>query len=422
MIARASSRHARTLAVAAVLLAMLAPLAALAGTARSGARALFLAPSVRASGLGGAGGALWWGGDPDDWANPALLPDHRGLRYGDMSVDLLPGVSDDTRFTSQRLTAAWGGVGVLAGGKLGLADGGRLDMGRQLAVDEAGDPRGYWHPWAETESFGVGLDLVWLAEALDWGPPAPERWRLAIGHTWKTYTDLLAPGELMLDSRDAGAEVDTKDLGAHGRWRAIDTRDTADGWLRRHGGAQLDLAASWSRLNYDEASVVYIDDDQRDPIARVDRLAASARLAAAHLDLGAPDSWLGRLGAGLSPLLSVGVVYEQRDRVLPAERDGVRDWDDWSDREQVTAYGVELTLANVFSYRLGHVDDDGNGIAGGSSGWSVGLDLGRVGGFRYDEATVPQSDGLDDVTREGWTAFVDVVELVNLVQTTRGGR
>jgi len=113
-----------------------------AGSANSGARALFFDPSVRSAALGGAGGSLWWGGDPNDWANPALLPFHRGIRYSDMQSDLVPQLSSDTHFTSSRLTLAWEEFGLVDGGKIGLADGGRFDMGRQIAVDEGGNLRG----------------------------------------------------------------------------------------------------------------------------------------------------------------------------------------------------------------------------------------------------------------------------------------
>src|SRR5262249_37494468 len=44
-------------------------------------RSLDLDPSIRSAGMGAAASAVFWGGDVDDWANPALLAAQRGARY-----------------------------------------------------------------------------------------------------------------------------------------------------------------------------------------------------------------------------------------------------------------------------------------------------------------------------------------------------
>ena len=46
-----------------------------------------------------------------------------------------------------------------------------------------------------------------------------------------------------------------------------------------------------------------------------------------------------------------------------------------------------------------------------SDGWGLGVRLGDIAGFRWDEATIPQASSLSKVQREGLTAFVDVVAL-----------
>src|SRR5437016_1649618 len=77
----APARSARSPAGAGAALALLAALGAHPAAAQTASTVLDLDPSIRAAGAGGASNAVFWGGDPDIWANPALLGYARGLRY-----------------------------------------------------------------------------------------------------------------------------------------------------------------------------------------------------------------------------------------------------------------------------------------------------------------------------------------------------
>ena len=66
-------------------------------------------PSIEGAGMGGASMAAFWQENPDDWANPALMGFHNGLRYGYGQTQLF---ADDVQYTTHRfLIGAWG-VGV----------------------------------------------------------------------------------------------------------------------------------------------------------------------------------------------------------------------------------------------------------------------------------------------------------------------
>jgi len=71
--------------------------------------------------------------------------------------------------------------------------------------------------------------------------------------------------------------------------------------------------------------------------------------------------------------------------------------------------GFEITLLEVFSLRRGNWKNPDGDIDGDTSGWSVGVELDGLGGFRYDEASRPQATGLDDVDREAWLVHLDVL-------------
>ena len=51
------------------------------GPARAYGIVLDLDPSIRAAGAGGGNGAVFWGGDANSWANPALLAYGTGVRF-----------------------------------------------------------------------------------------------------------------------------------------------------------------------------------------------------------------------------------------------------------------------------------------------------------------------------------------------------
>ena len=69
-----------TLAIA-VLSVMSVAAPAPTALAQGAAQSTNLPPSVRSSGMGFASNAVFWGGDPDYWSNPALLGYHDGIRY-----------------------------------------------------------------------------------------------------------------------------------------------------------------------------------------------------------------------------------------------------------------------------------------------------------------------------------------------------
>ena len=122
-------------------------------------------PSPRSSSMADAGTAMFWGTDPNGWANPALLGYARGLCWeqGGRSLD------GDLVIKTRSTTFGWGGVGFSAMGQPfeGL---GHVEMGGGISgggVEVTFDDR--------VRSWGVGVSaahaLAMLAAAR--GRPAP---------------------------------------------------------------------------------------------------------------------------------------------------------------------------------------------------------------------------------------------------------
>ncbi|NIW24423.1 MAG: hypothetical protein GWN29_07575, partial [Gammaproteobacteria bacterium] len=126
----------------------------------SAAISLHIDPSIRAQGMGGASSAAFWGGDPNYWANPALLGYHRGLRYEYGKTQLVPDLATDVFFTSTRYSVGAWGVGFAFGGKPGQLGGSRLDYGRSDFFDANGNFAGSFDSFENVETWGVGVNVV----------------------------------------------------------------------------------------------------------------------------------------------------------------------------------------------------------------------------------------------------------------------
>jgi hypothetical protein len=382
-----------TLGLVCVALTIVVPVSVNAqGTARS----LDLEPSVRAAGAGSAGSAVFWGGDPNYWANPALLGYHRGLRYEWGKTQLVPGLATDVFFKTERYTIGIAGIGVALAGKPHGLGGLRLDYGATQGTDEQGNPTEIFDAYEDIQSLGIGVSLAELGAAIarHAGSDAPALARhvdIAVGMNRKHVKVVLAPG--------FEGETDASDIGFLFRVSPVNTFG-AGGYRRSTTlPVRFDLSYGWSILNYDDAMITY-PTQQPFPTSRIFKNGLAAQVA-----VGFPRSarrnmehrWL---ADALDPLVSVGTS---------AELEHVQAGDRPSPSYDVRRYGVEVTVANILSLRTGYVDDQEGEIQNATFGLGLGFNFGRIAGFRYDWAQVPQSTGLEDVKRNAFTVFFDPI-------------
>lgn len=402
--------------------------AAAAGDA-SASSALSLPASIRTAGTGGAGSAAFWGGDPDAWSNPALLGYHQGVRFD--SGDTPYGTSSGFEFHSARWSAAFGGIGVMGPG---TPPGPR----RTELIDDAvpGTPG---RTSQRIEMWGAGISLadaissvMALAGA---APPALlSRFDVAAGAMRNELRTGLAP--------DAESRAQTTDYGVVARWtpentldpRATAVRDAATPgpWRwpqandpartrrardpragmfpdlrppRRREPRRFDMAYAYSVKNAGRAAIESAAGGS-EPLERVARHGVSASIAHGRPRRFGGTPWLTR---AFTPLYAGGIVGDL-ERVDPGNGTDSRD---------IQRYGVEATYANVFTLRRGRVKDAAAGLDGTTSGYSIGLDLGYLGGVRYDRARVPQANGLPSLERRGITAWVDPMVLLRAARRRR---
>lgn len=397
------------LLLAATLVSSLAPIPGLgagraaAQAAESGAQSTFLDPSIRASGMGRAAVAVFWGDDPEDWANPSLLSQRRGVHFEWGRSRLVPDLAEDVYFTTTRLSAGAYGVGVSIVGKPWVDVGEEfLDYGKSYATDVDGNIIGTFHSHEEIRSIGFGVSLPTLfenlARATGGDPPRLSRVvDVSVGHAWKTVLVDLAPAFVTVDQKKGAGEARTGDTGIFARVTPRNTLD-ADGLSDAGWGSRVDFSAGWSFLNDDGATISFIDVDQADPIVRDSRLGLGARLLLDRAPEG-ERTWLSEL---TSPLLSFGATWE-RSRYS---------WRSVQFHNTVNRWGLEAVLANVVSIRTGHVDDPVGTVQGFTWGFGAGFTYRGAFGVRYDFASVPQSRYLvGSVDRNGVTAFVDPIRL-----------
>ena len=377
-------------------------LAPLPAHAQGAAISTLLAPSVRAAGMGEASSGVSWGADPDWWANPALLGYARDLRFGHGSTRLVPDLADDVHFTTNRTTFGAWGIGIAVAGKPvpGLGSS-RLSYGRSEATDPAGNPLGTFESYEEISSLGIGLSLVRAYESIRraTGGVAPALSRygdVSLGWTTKDVEVHLSPE--FGGTGGVGGETSAKDVGLHVRLTPFDSFERPASPIR----LRVDLEHGRSTINDGRPTIDFGLGGPPDPLVEVARRGWSARVALhpAEFDRSLGEGGTGWIAGILTPLLSAGyAIDEETDRFGGGGESTI-------DRR-----GFEVTVFNMVSYRRGHVDDPDGRIVGSSSGWSAGLAVDGVGGFRFDRAITPQSEGLTRLRRNAWTLFIDPLSL-----------
>jgi len=367
-------------------------LAATAAHAQGAAVSLLYDPSIRAAGMGGAGSAVFWGGDANVWANPALLGYAQGLRFERGRTQLVPGLATDVWFDTERHTIGGGGLGVAMTGK---PDG----IGRTL-LDYGGD--GY-HGYEHAASWSVGASAAGLASTLwRWRgaePPAFTRYAdLAFGVSRKEVRVVLAPW--------GSAHAAQRDWGLLARVTALDNSRRG---ARPNVPLRLDAAYAHSVVNAADATIRFTGEDLISPIYRLFFNGIAVRgemgLPAAARSRFERAPWLAE---SFEPLLSLGLSCDLEHAQAGDYADNGYD---------VRHLGAELTVANLLTVRGGHLEDKTGGISGATLGWGLGFRAGRYAGFRYDYGTRPQASGLQDVKRRGWTAFLDIAALARAGNT-----
>lgn len=386
----------RSSLLAAVLLA-----AACSGTAHSQGtgRSLDLDPSVRASGMGMASNAVFWDEVSNHWGNPALLGYQRGLSYEWGNTQLVPGLAADVHFSTNVMKIGGGGLGMAFSGEPFGLGGLHLDYGESQGTDDQGNPTGTFDTFEQIDAWSFGLSAARAAEtiAMMTGHD-PDQWSrygdVSFGMTYKhlemDFSSFL--GQASTDARDLGYLVRLSPTELFPQIRDI---------------VGLDLAYGWSDLSYEADPVVFLNEDNPDEVSEHERrgYAGRVRLDWPHMSTEmAGPSWF---WDGLHPLLSFGLANDHSE-IGPS-----------SSKYETEGNGWELTIANVFSWRDGHYEDLTGDIDGSTSGWGVGLPIGRFGGVRYDFATIPQAQNSDlqDVERHGASAWIDVMKVWHATQS-----
>jgi hypothetical protein len=367
--------------------------------AQGTARSLDIDLSPVSSAMGGASTAVFWGDDLSHWGNPALLGYQRGIRYEWQRSSLVPGLAQGVYLTSEAVKLGAGGVGIVLSGKPWGIGNRKLHYGWSEGVDEQGNPTGFFSDsYEKADSWGFGVSALQLAQSVlgiaGSQPATLSRYGdVSFGMNFKDVVIALAPGYV-----GGTASASTRDVGVLVRLTPID-------FLDRAGPApvRVDLALGWATLNSNDAMFVFLNEDQASPATRHRRKGLALRVAAN------PPGWaLGPartssarwiLRKGLSPLLSIGAAA---DGAKLSAGGGEPSF-------ETSGYGVEVTVANVLSYRTGHYRDKEGDISGSTGGWGVALPIGSLAGVRFDQARFPQarSSDLPDVIRHAFSAWVD---------------
>jgi hypothetical protein len=342
-----------------------------------------LDPSTRSAGMGGAGGAIFWGDDTSPWANPALLGMASGLRYVDGRTSILP--DDVFPYVTQQTTLGYCGLGLSLSGQ--PFDG----FGKSEITQSLGGVSGF--PVSRTfermRSWGVGASLSGVAASA-----AQLRHAEAPGFT--RHADLaFGYTEKVVESGTTGSATSqargvSHDMGVLARTGTTMSRGGGDAMALR-----LDAACGLSVLGSGNGHAGL------NPIERRLRSALAARASLAHA-----AGWGRTLPAWLAPafesMVSLGLAYDA-EHVTHRSLDG--DYD-------LHHYGAELGITSVLSLQLGRFESASH-YAATTWGYSVTLPVGRFGGVRYAHASVPMDPviGSESLPHRSWSAWLDPLAL-----------
>lgn len=368
-----------------------------ASHAQGTARSMDIDTSIRAAGMGGAGAGVGWG-SPSIWGNPAALGLVRGFHWEHGRTQLVPDLADNVIFESDRALL---GVAGLAVSSMGEPFGGLdLSYGETEWTGPGGSPGGTFESYERVEAKGFAVSAVSLIDGL----------RRLRG----TDSDLAAFGDFSYGIQRKRAVVALTPLFAG------ETNRDAEDWgvLARisplhpgfpEGNSQfrVDLGYGAALLSANDASVFFAPGPPA-PVSRIRRVGGAVRLAfeGAGVIARGPGP-LALVAEGALPLVELSLAFDD-ERV--GEATSLANPYYWP-RYTVHRHGYELGVANMAFVRFGHVEDRVGDIVGGTFGWGLQLPLADVAGVRFDHASIPQSSGLEEVKRNGWSMWLDPLAL-----------
>jgi hypothetical protein len=386
--------RARFQIVLAVALAI-APARAPGALAQGTGRSMDIDVSVRSAAMGGASIAVSWGDGLNHWANPALLGYLDGIRYETGRTQLAPGLASDVIYTTRAVKAGLAGVGLYVSGAPGRTGGVGVDYGSSQGTDPFGNPTGAFRAYETVGSWGFGLSTTTIASHLvrrSGAEPAAflRHVDVSAGIDIKQVDIVLAPPNV------AGIGSTTAwDGGVLVRATPLDRLEAPRG-----APVRIDLAWGHSWLSFNDDAIVGFGASGSARVSRHRRNGFSGRIAAnvPGFPAGLPATGLRpALLRGLSPLVSLGLAGDH----------AVIDAGPGTSGYETDGGGLEVTFANVFSYRRGHFEDRLGGIDGTTTGWAVALPIGRWAGVRLERASFPQGAGLVDLDRKATSFWVD---------------
>lgn len=350
------------IALAVTLVLLLAP-AAWCQVSIGGAQSLYVQPSARAAGMGHCTIAVLDDASASSW-NPGGL----AFMQGDISISgvysqLLPDWEDVIykygAAAVRVMDVAVVGVSVM-----------HLSYGEQVATTpDDPDPFTTFEPYELIRSVAVGAAI---GEHVGVGVNL-KHVKVDLARAWDT-----------LEGQSTEGTTFAVDFGVEGRTE-FDIGDL--GLLVRAGGA----------IQHDGEDVEYIDAEHTDPLPKSVRLGASGQLShgkAGHVLLCGQyaKSVVGGFDNDRSWVIGFGGELQVSILGLISQMEGSED----------------VGIRDLFTWRMGYVDDEDAEVDGTSRGFSVGVELDDRVLLSLDYAKVPQPEGLKEPRRlgvSGWFAF-----------------
>ncbi|MCK4956763.1 MAG: hypothetical protein KAS49_03940 [Candidatus Cloacimonetes bacterium] len=317
-------------------------------------------PSAADYGFGVEGGtANIWNVNPlSAWSNPAKLGYMDGFSYGFSIYQPFPDVTnlDDVYRKSSYMSYGWNGIGFMLpmvnfSGKFGTTQ----EWGKQDNVDEVGQIIGIFTPEETAMDFAFGANILEILHAFYNHPPRHLNYDISVGFNLTSIKSELVPefcgaSESLSDPTGNGMSTNIGILARYTPSKILNSSFTSG-----------EFTAGLNLLNPFSSTIYYTDKDQADLLPTGNKLGLAGRI---NLD----RKWLETVFQNADTSLLASFC----DYVVSVT--GTIDYADYK-YWQTHSMGIEVTLLDILSYRLGHYSDEKGGLNGLTA--SIGL------GFHY---------------------------------------
>lgn len=345
-----------------------------------------------------SGTANIWNTSPlSVWSNPAKLGYHNGFAWGFSDDQWLEEYFDNMYHTSSYISVGWKGIGIMLPmlsrqSKFGTV----MDYGEQVETDEDGNETNSFDSYESSTKYAIGVNLLQFSsnflrqDDLEFLQYYGE---LSIGYNYnKIAVNIYSSGNTE-GNPESKAISHSSGLGMIARISPFNKHNAQDKIYK------LDLTAGVYYLNPEKTVISFGNEEQSDPLYWGTNTALSGKLS---LNLSTFQELKQTIINDFTK--NFFSVYYSRDNTHYGEKSNPSSW----------CSGVEFSLCDIFSYRIGQSDSSA-GRDTDSSGFGINLNYKETFQFQYN-VSYAEGSFQNEETKADFLVRVDFLKAYEMMR------